>query len=71
MAKTKTEIQKKYQGKFKRPNILIKKEIFNNFDNFVKNKGYTGLNDYFNFVLEYDLKNNIIPNKDVQSADNN
>lgn len=64
MPKTNNERVKKTFEKYARPTITIKKEKNELYKEFVKTKGYNSLNDYFNSVLEYDIKHNIIPVKE-------
>lgn len=63
MAMTQTERSQKYKQKFTRPDIKILKDKYTDYKNFVIKKGYTGINEYINAVLAYDLKNNVIPDK--------
>ena len=63
MPTTNSERVKKSLQKFARPTITIDREKNEEYKQFVANKGYQSLNDYFNSVLEYDIKNNIVPNK--------
>lgn len=63
MVMTQNERQKKWSAKYARPAITIPKEKNENYKTFVKSKGYNSLNDYFNTIIEYDIKNNIVPCK--------
>lgn len=63
MTTSNSERVKKSLQKFSRPTITIDRNKNPIYKEFVKEKGYQSLNDYFNTVIEYDMKNNIIPNK--------
>ena len=58
-----TERTKKYTNKFVDKRLRLKKENFVQIEQMIKNKGYNSINEYENFTLEYDYKNNIIPCK--------
>lgn len=63
MGNSNTEAVKKSFQKYARPTITIPKEKNQVYKNFVAGKGYNSLNDYFNHVLEYDMKYSIFPDK--------
>lgn len=63
MPTTNSERVKKSLQKFARPTITIDREKNEIYKKFVTEKGYQSLNDYFNSVLEYDIKHNIVPTK--------
>ena len=63
MSLTNSERVKKSLQKYARPTITIKREKNEIYKKFVADKGYQSLNDYFNSVLEYDIKHNIVPLK--------
>ncbi len=63
MAMTQAERSQKYKQQFTRPDIKILKDKYSDYKNFVLKKGYSGLNEYINAVLAYDIKNNVIPYK--------
>lgn len=61
--KTQNEYQKKYLKKFKRPQVMIPAEEYEDYKDYIISKGYNSFNDYVNAVIQLDYKNNIIPNK--------
>ncbi len=63
MSTTNSDRVKKTFQKYARPTILIDKEKNDIYKKFVADKGYNSLNDYFNTIIDYDIKNNVIPNK--------
>lgn len=64
MALSQAEKNKNYLDKFTRPQVKIQKEMYEIYKTMVQQKGYDSINDYVNFVLEYDYKNNVIPKKE-------
>ena len=69
MSTTNSERVKKSFRKYARPTITIEREKNEIYKKFVADKGYQSLNDYFNSVLEYDIKHNIVPLKNDLSLD--
>ncbi len=63
MPTTNNERVKKSLSRFARPTITIDRDKNELYKNFVSSKGYQSLNDYFNSVIAYDIKHNIIPVK--------
>lgn len=64
MAMTQNERNKKYNQKFKRTDLRIKKEDFEVYNNHIRSKGYNSFTDFINTIIAVDLiDNNIIPDK--------
>lgn len=59
-----SERVKKSLQKYARPTITIDREKNQIYKDFVISKGFQSLNDYFNTVLEYDMKYGIVPRKE-------
>ncbi len=60
---------KKSLQKYARPTITIERDKNEIYKKFVSDKGFQSLNDYFNSVIEYDIKYGIIPRKEEIKGD--
>ena len=63
MQKTNTEYRKKYLNQFTRPDVKVKKELYDMYKAMVQKKGYDSINDYVNSVLGWDMENDAVPHK--------
>ena len=63
MQKTNTEYRKKYLNQFTRPDVKVKKELYDMYKAMVQKKGYDSINDYVNAVLAWDMENDAVPHK--------
>ncbi len=64
MALTQNERNKKYNLKFKRNDVKIPIEKFEQYNQIIKNNGYNSINDFVNIILRASsIVNDIIPDR--------
>lgn len=50
-------------NQFTRPDVKVKKELYDMYKAMVQKKGYDSINDYVNAVLAWDMENDAVPHK--------